>query len=123
MTSNQFSERLEEIRKRFAAKLAPKFEETDATLPLLSGAGATSIEAVSATYRRFHEISGTGQTLGFTKLGQAAGKAEAILLEPYRARRALTDIEVGMLKQALEALRAAAQIELQPRMKRTEQKS
>ena len=112
MADSPLSQRLEEIRRRFASKLDPKFEETDASLPLLTGEGASVVEAVSTTYRRFHEICGTGRTLGFSHLGAAAGVAETILLEPFRAGRGLTDREVLMLKQALEALRSAARIEL-----------
>jgi len=113
MTGNQLENRLDEIRQRFASKLDAKFKETDEALPLLSGSGSVSLDAVGAAYRRFHEICGTGRTLGFNRLGEAAGRAEAVLLEPYQTHRALTDQEVTALKQSLEQLRAAAATELQ----------
>jgi chemotaxis protein histidine kinase CheA len=110
--ADPFNERLEEIRKRFVSRFDDRFEATDASLPLLSGE-ASSIEAISATYQRFHQMCGTGLTLGFAKLGHAAADVEAILLAPLRARRALTNLEVAMLKHALDALRAAARTDFQ----------
>ncbi len=113
MATNQLNKRLDEIRTKFASRLDVKFAETEAALPFLQGTGDNAIAAIAATYRRFHEIRGTGRTLGYTQLGLAAGEAEDILLEPYRIGRALTDQEVAMLRQALAALRAAARIEMQ----------
>ncbi len=108
MSENPLNERLEAIRKRYATKLEPKINEIDSALTLLSGEGKAAIEAVAATYRRFHEICGTGRTLGFEQVGQAAHQGETILQQPFRAGRALTDTEVAMLREALDALRAAA---------------
>lgn len=111
--SNQLSRRLDEIRTKFVSRLDGKFAEAEAALPFLQGKGDNAVAAIAATYRRFHEIRGTGCTLGFRQLGLAAGEAETILLEPYRKGRVLTDQEVAMLRQALAALRAAACIEPQ----------
>jgi chemotaxis protein histidine kinase CheA len=107
MKAKPLNERLEEIRKRFISRLDARFDATEAALPLMSGT-TNSVEALSATYQRFHQICGTGLTLGFTRIGQAAAEIEAILLTPLRAHRALTDFEVAVLKQALDALRVAA---------------
>ena len=113
MATTQLSKRLDEIRTKFVSRLDGRFAETEAALPFLQGEGDKAIAAIAATYRRFHEIRGTGSTLGFRQLGLAAGEAETILFEPYRIGRALTDQEVAMLRQALGALRAAARIEVQ----------
>jgi chemotaxis protein histidine kinase CheA len=111
--STQLGERMEEIRRRFASKLGAKLQETDAALPLLTRGSSDAVEAVAFAYRRFHEICGTGRTLGFSQVGQAAGEAESILFEPFQARRALTDHEVDALRQALCVLRSVADVELQ----------
>ena len=113
MATNQLSRRLDEIRTKFVSRLDGKFAETEAALPFLKEGDSNAIAAIAATYRRFHEICGTGRTLGYRQLGLAAGEAETILLEPYRKGRALTDQEVAMLRQALAVLRAAACVELQ----------
>ena len=113
MASDQFNERLEEIRTRFKSKLGVKLDGIDTSLPLLSGEGSSGIEAVRIAYRLCHEIVGAERTLGFTLLGQAAGEAETILIEPFRSGRALSDQEVAMLTKARDALRAAAGLEAQ----------
>lgn len=113
MTADVFAERLAKIRDRFVAALPSKIDQNDAALPALSGDGAASIEAVAETYRRLHGIAGTGATIGFTATGQAAREAEAIMIEAYRGQRALTAGEAISLRDALLALRRAAQGELQ----------
>lgn len=113
MATDVFVERLAKIRIRFVAALPTKIAESDAVLPLLAGDGTASVDAVAETYRRLHGIAGTGPTIGFEATGQAAREAEAVLIQAYRAQRALTLGEVKNLKDALAALRQAAHNELQ----------
>ena len=112
MADASFNDKFEQIRKRFAGRFDDAVAETTASLPLLDGEGQNAIQAVEAAYHRLHQMCGSGRTLGFSHLGHAAGAAEAILLDPFRERRALTSFEVGLLRQALDALRAAARIDL-----------
>jgi chemotaxis protein histidine kinase CheA len=113
MTADLFAERLAKIRDRFVAALPNKIDENDAALPALSRNGPASVDAVAETYRRLHGIAGTGPTIGFAATGQAAREAEAIMIEAYRSQRALTAGEAISLREALLALRRAAQRELQ----------
>ena len=113
MTADIFAERLAKVRDRFVAALPSKIEENDAALPLVSGNGPASVEAVAETYRRLHGIAGTGPTIGLAATGTAAREAEAVLIKAYRGRRALTTDETTLLRDALLALRRAAQGELQ----------
>ena len=113
MTADLFAERLAKIRDRFTAALPSKIDENDAALPVVSGDGPESVTAVAETYRRLHGIAGTGPTIGFAATGQAAREAEAVLIEAYRAQRALTTNEAASLRDALLVLRQAAHGELQ----------
>lgn len=113
MTADLFAERLAKIRDRFVAALPSKIDENDAALAVVSGDGPASVTAVAETYRRLHGIAGTGPTIGFAATGQAARDAESVLIEAYRARRALTASEATNLKDALHLLRQAAAGELQ----------
>jgi hypothetical protein len=113
MSTDQFADRMAAIRARFAAKLTAKIEETNAALPSLAGADGDVIEAVAATYRRIHDLCGVGPTVGFLETGRAARNLDAVLIGPFRAARGLTPDEVAKLKEGLDALRAAAQIDTQ----------
>jgi hypothetical protein len=113
MSADVFAERLAKIRNRFVAALPGRIDENDAALPRLIGDGIANVEAVAETYRRLHGIAGTGPTIGFPATGQAAREAEAVLIDAYRAQRALTPEESASLKDALTMLRRAAQTELQ----------
>ncbi len=113
MAADIFAERLAKIRIRFVAALPAKIAESDAALPDLAGDGTASVAAVADTYRRLHGIAGTGPTIGFAATGQAAREAEAVMIEAYRSQRALTSGEATSLKDALAALRQAAETELQ----------
>ena len=112
MAIDPFQERLAKVRFRFAATLAGKIEDTYTALPLLSGEGAQTSEAMEATYRRIHGICGVGPTVGFVRTGRIAREAAAIVLEPYRAHRGFTDSEAESFRQKLHELREAAEFEL-----------
>jgi hypothetical protein len=113
MAASQFTERMAAIRARFAGKLPKKIEETDAELPVMAGDGATAVFAVAAAYRRFHEVCGIGPTVGFQEVGRAARMlVDSTLVKPFRAKRGLTTVEMQRLREGLEALKVAAQIEM-----------
>lgn len=114
MGADQFAERIAMIRVRFASKLNAKIADTDAGLSDLLGDTANAVEAVATTYRRFHEVCGIAPTVGLEEIGQVARNLNAILIGPFRSKRGLTGEEMVKLKQGLDALRAAAQIDLQP---------
>lgn len=108
MDTDQFAQRLAAIRLRFAAKLATRIHDTDTALSQLAGDGSAAIESLVETYHRIHELCGLGASVGFAATSRAARVMEQILLEPYRARRALTEAEIDKLRPALAALRDAA---------------
>ncbi len=113
MQVDDFNQRVAAIRRRFASSLEGRIKDTYAVLPALSGEGSGVVEAVCASYGRIHEICGVGPVLGFAETGRVAREVEAVLLGAFRARRGLTAEEVEQLKPRLDALAAAAQIELQ----------
>lgn len=108
MNTDEFAQRLAVVRKRFASKLATRIHDTEAALPRLSGEGADVLETVATTHRCIHELCGIGPTVGFDETGRAARVVERILLESYRAGRALTESEVDGVRTGIEALRTAA---------------
>jgi hypothetical protein len=113
MDGDVFAERLACVRQRFCAKLAGRLGEIDAALPDLAGQGTAVAAAVYATHRKVHDLCGIGPTLGFDAIGTAARVCERILLEPSRRQRGLSEPELARLKEGLEALRAAAENDMQ----------
>jgi hypothetical protein len=111
--ADQFAERIAEIRARFGSKLSAKIADTDAALPDLAGGAVNAVETVAATYRRFHEVCGIAPTIGCEEIGRVARNLDAVLIGPFRAQRGLTAEEIVNLKQGLDALRVAVQIDLQ----------
>jgi hypothetical protein len=109
---DQFHDRLDAVRRRFASSLQRKIEDTVAELPQLSGDSDAVVNAVEASYRRIHGICGVGATVGFVVTGRAAKKAEDALVGAFRGRRGLGAEELIRLEKALAALAAAAVNEL-----------
>jgi hypothetical protein len=112
MAESDFAERIAKIRARFAAKLADKIQETDAVLPHLTGDGSDVVDAVATAYRRFHDICGIGETIGFEATGQVARTLDAILIGPFREQRALSGDELVKLTEGLKSIRIAARAEM-----------
>lgn len=112
MAADEFAERLDAIRKRFAAKLSARLDDIDAALPGLTGHGRDIGVVVYSTHRKVHDLCGIGPTLGFHSTGQAARTCERILLQPSRDQRGLTEQELAQLKAGLAALRTAAEQEM-----------
>jgi chemotaxis protein histidine kinase CheA len=113
MSVDIFEERLAKVRLRFASTLESKITDAWRVLPGLVGTDPNAAAQVAETYRHMHGICGIGPTVGFSATGKAARSAETILLVPYKIQRGLTESERQLLQKALEALRAAAESELQ----------
>jgi hypothetical protein len=113
MPIDMFAERLARVRQRFVSSLESKIEDTYADLPKLCGDGSDVIDALGETYRRIHGIVGVGPAIGFVATGKAAKAVESVLLEPYHATRGLAATEIDAFRKTLQALREAAQQELQ----------
>ena len=113
MTSDEFAERLDGVRRRFVAKIPARLSEIDSSLPQLMGNGGEVAAAVYATHRKVHDLCGIGPTLGLESTGRAARVCERVLLNPSRDQRGLTEQEMAHLKEGLVALRAAAQTDIQ----------
>ena len=112
MSADQFAERIAVVRTRFAFKLAAKIGDTDAALLHLAADADNAVGAVATAYRLFHDVCGIAPTIGFEEIGRAARTLDAVLIGPFRAERGLTADELVKLKQALDALRAAARIDM-----------
>src|SRR3954447_6696078 len=113
MAEDDFAERLNGVRQRFAAKLVGRITEIDTAIPAMVGEGADVTAAVYAAHRKVHDLCGIGPTLGFEATGKAARVCERILLQPSRGQRGLNEQEMAHLKEGLLALRAAAQTDMQ----------
>jgi hypothetical protein len=112
LNNDPFSERMAQIRRRFASKLAAKIEETNASLSDLAGNEGAAIDTVKAAYLRFHEMAGIGPTIGFNETGRAARDLAEGLIVAYRAGRGLIPAEMTKVSAGLDALRAAAHTDL-----------
>jgi chemotaxis protein histidine kinase CheA len=111
MVVDQFTERLEKIRSRFAANLDRKIETLDRSLAQLSGTEDGVVARLATVHRSVHELCGMGPTVGFVATGRAARAVERILIQSLRAKRGLTESEVAGVRQGIAELRAAAQAE------------
>ena len=113
MSGDDFAERLNGVRMRFAAKLPARLDDIDGSLSEITGEGPAVAAAVYATHRKVHDLCGIGPTLGFESIGRAARVCERVLLKPSRDQRGLTEQEMAHLKEGLVALRAAALTDIQ----------
>lgn len=112
MATDQFAERLAQVRTRFAAKLSGRIEALETALPRLSGIDASALEELASVHRSIHDLCGIGPTIGFEATGRAARRIEQILLAPLRAGRSLTRDEAASLRDPITALREAAGADL-----------
>ena len=113
MATDPFTERLAQVRQRFVSTIESKIDDTYTDLPRLVGDGSDVASTLGDTYRRIHGIVGIGLTIGFAATGKAAKAVENVLLGPHRGARRLAPQEVTVLTHALDALRDAAQRDLQ----------
>jgi chemotaxis protein histidine kinase CheA len=112
MPVDPFTERLAKVRYRFASTLESKIEDAFVALPNLLGDGSEVNEALEETYRRIHSIAGIGKAVGFAATGRAARSVENVLMPAHYAGRGLRNEEATILRKELQALREAAQREL-----------
>jgi hypothetical protein len=112
MLPDQFSDRLDIVRKRFASSLESKIKDMNAELPNFSDGCVNAVDAVANAYRRIHGICGVGGTVGFAATGRAAKDVEEVLIGAYRDHRGLAAAEISRLEKMLGALAVVAQAEL-----------
>jgi chemotaxis protein histidine kinase CheA len=110
--ADQFGERLEAVRKRFASSLENKISETRAELPSFLEGAPNAVDSVANAYRRIHGIRGVGAAIGFAATGRAARAVEDVMTAAYRGSRGLAAAEITGLDTALRDLAIAAQAEL-----------
>ena len=110
---DEFTERLAQIRQRFASTLCGKIDDNFAALPKLSDRGADAIAMIVTVHRKLHEICGIAPSIGFPATGKAARAAESVLREPAQTKRVLTTEEIVSLIDEFSCLRDAAQFDLQ----------
>jgi hypothetical protein len=108
-----FTERFARVRCRFVSSLECKIDHVYATLPKLTGEGATVTAIVDEYYRRIHDIVGVSPSIDFIATGRAARITENILIPARSSRRGLKPDEIVKLKNALQVLRQASQRDLQ----------
>jgi len=112
MPPDQFSGRLDVVRKRFASSLESNIKDIHAGLQNLSDGGADAVDAVANAYRRIHGICGVGGAVGFAATGRAAKDVEDVLIGAYRGQRGLEAAEISRLEKMLSVLVTTAQTEL-----------
>jgi hypothetical protein len=112
MLPDQFSDRLDAVRKRFASSLEGDIKDIDAELPNFSDGCVNAVDVVANAYRRIHGISGLGGAIGFAATSRAAKDVEDVLIGAYRDHRGLAAAEISRLGKMLGVLAAAAQAEL-----------
>ena len=113
MEVDEFTKRLARIRERFANTLSSKVDDSFASLPILKDKDAGAIETIIVVHRKLHEMCGIAPSVGFPATGNAARAAEAVLREPAKLKRSLTDQEIVAFTAGLDGLRTATQSELQ----------
>jgi len=110
---DEFTKRLARIRERFANTLNSKVNDSFASLPKLKDKDAAAIETIIVVHRKLHEMCGIAPSVGFPATGNAARAAEAVLREPAKLKRSLTEQEIVAFTAGLDGLRTATQSELQ----------
>lgn len=114
-----FAGRMAKLRARFASKLSVRIAEANGLLPRMTGCDREAVDAVAAAYRAFHDICGIAPTIGFAATGQLARQCDAILVEPFRDQHGLSENELALLTEKIEALRIGALTEMQPPLDRS----
>jgi len=113
MSIDIFADRLARVRQRFVSTLQSRIDDTVASLDELAAKLPAAAAAVGEAYRCVHGIVGVGPTVGFPATGRAARGVEDVLRPAQNERRGLSDDEIGLVKERLVELRAAAEREMQ----------
>jgi hypothetical protein len=112
MLRDQFNDRLDVVRRRFASSLESNIKDIDSELPNLSDGCANAVDVVANAYRTVHGISGVGGAVGFAATSRAAKDVEKVLIGAYRDQRGLAAAEISRLEKMLGTLAVVAQAEL-----------
>ncbi|WP_395674984.1 Hpt domain-containing protein [Inquilinus sp.] len=104
MTQDALQAQLDRLRAKFAAELPQKLTEAEALLAALQGGDG---EALTGLRFIVHRLNGTGGTMGFTALSQAAAALEARLEDCLKAGGAQPE-DVAAIAAGLAAVKAAA---------------
>jgi chemotaxis protein histidine kinase CheA len=113
MSLDIFADRLARVRRRFVSTLQGRIDDTAASLDKLAAKAPAAGMAVGEAYRCVHGIVGVGPTVGFPATGRAAHDVEDLLRPAQNEHRGLSDGEMALLRQRLDALRGAAAREMQ----------
>ena len=113
MSLDIFADRLARVRRRFVSTLQGRIDDTAASLGKLAAKAPAAGMAVGEAYRCVHGIVGVGPTVGFPATGRAAHDVEDLLRPAQNEHRGLSDGEMALLRQRLDALRGAAAREMQ----------
>jgi HPt (histidine-containing phosphotransfer) domain-containing protein len=109
--SDQFSERLAALRRRFSDQLIARIDGIEAAAPQLGG--RAKLDVLARAHRDVHHLCGVGPSLGFVETGKAARTIEQFLLAAVRAERALTSEEISRLQTGIALLHSAASAEME----------
>ena len=105
MNQEAIQAQLDRLRARFAAELPAKLAEADALLAALRGGDGQALAALRMIAHRLH---GTGGTMGFTALSDAAAALEMQLDACLKAGGAGPE-DVVAIAAGLAAVKAATQ--------------
>jgi hypothetical protein len=108
-----FAERLAKLRTRFASKLFTRIAQANDALARMTGDGGDAVNVVADAYREFHDVCGIAPTIGFETTGRLARQCDAILVAPFREHRGLSENELVLLTEKIEALWIGALTEMQ----------
>lgn len=103
MTQDALQAQLDRLRTKFAAELPQKLAEAEALLQALRAGDGEALKGLRFVVHRLH---GTGGTMGFTALSQAAAVLEARLDACLKAGGAGPE-EVAAIAAGLAAVKAA----------------
>ena len=78
MLPDQFNDRLDAVRRRFASSLESNIKDIDAELPNFSDGCVNAVDVVANAYRCIHGISGVGGAIGFAATSRAAKDVEDV---------------------------------------------
>jgi chemotaxis protein histidine kinase CheA len=104
MDQDAFRVQLDRLRAKFAAELPVKLAEADALLAALRAGDGQALAALRMIAHRLH---GTGGTMGFTALSDAAAALEMRLTACLKAGGAGPE-DVAAIAAGLAAVKAAA---------------
>jgi len=97
-----FSEKMAGLRPRYLARCAERMSDL---APLLAEAERLGESELAIVRRAFHDLAGTAGSLGLTRIGDEARKADELLLDVQKAGGALDNMQADVLRLHAENLR------------------